>query len=505
MRKIAILLFCFLTINFANAQKITWGSEEKLPNKKSFVQGNFIEDETGIYTTMNKTTMGMVGEVNRTYFQKYNKSLKLIKEVVMDKEYDKTFVSIQSLKGKFYTFHTDINKKTKKATLSYRTLNKQTLKLSKTAKKFMTLDLSSVSGGSGTDISKDGSKYLFVTSGKGRKEDKEKISINVLDSDMNVVWSKPITLPYADQLLALQGYYVNNNGDVFITAKKFKDKAKNFRKGEKNYEYILFSYTKNGAKASETPINIGTGKFISDIALGFNKKNDIVCMGFYSEQKRLSIKGSFTIKLDNTGENIIFSETKAFETSFLDLFEQTKKDELFGFDLGTILFKEDGSSTLIAEHTGQSDRLGDNQSVLTFNDLIVLNVSDKGKIDWVKKVAKRQYYKGDIRFRLSVKLRYFSYEAFTNNNKIYILYNDADKNMDKPVEDKKVSLFYGNKINAVLVSIDSKGTAKKESLFKYKDEKIIVAPGSSSVVNDKDLIIYGVKGSKYKLGRLTLE
>lgn len=189
-----------------------------------------------------------------------------------------------------------------------------------------------------------------------------------------------------------------------------------------------------------------------------------------------------------------------------------------------ILTKKDGGIILIGElyyyYYGSSNQGSAGREY--FGDIIVLNISSKGELNWANRIPKKQvlsYYTSgpfvfaSTGFSLFVVpnwrvTEYFSYLAGINDDKITIIFNDNPKNnlstddqvMLKPL--KKVK-----KATVTKYTIDLKTGEKKEELFtKAKDYDVYIKPQVSyQEGQDKSVIVFGMKGKKYKYGTLNFD
>lgn len=504
MKKLILSVIINMTIfQMSLGQNIQWGKEEKLPSKLSFMNGNFVEDKAGIYTTMKQIK---IWGKDKFSFQKYDKNCNLVIEEQIDKKYAEGSEGVKILKDNMFFLHSEYKSSTRKTTLFASKINKKTMKMTGKGVTVTTITSRSKrnSGGFVFERSFDKSKLLVVGLDAYVANDKEKFNITVLDENMKKVWQKNITMPYVDKLIGIVSYHVDNQGNVYMLAKKYEDKAKDIRQGKKNYEYLLLSYQNAGNSVEETKIELASDKFIVENAVAINQSGKVVCMGFYSDKGTKSVKGAFVISLNPETKSIENKSVKAFSADFLELFgvkKNKKGEELYNYDLESINFKEDGTITLIAEKfyvttSTYTDGNGNTRSRTTYhyNHLIVINVDKDAKISWMKKISKIQV----------ASTPYFSsFETFIKNNKVHIIFNDDPKNLDKPINAKKVANFTGKKMTTVLVTIEPDGSAQKVALFKNKDEGVFTVPDACEQINQNQAIIYGQRGKKYKLGKLT--
>jgi hypothetical protein len=78
------------------------------------------------------------------------------------------------------------------------------------------------------------------------------------------------------------------------------------------------------------------------------------------------------------------------------------------------------------------------------------------------------------------------------------MYNDHPKNLD-PANTKLRSMTQPMKSVAVLVTVSKDGEFTKQAMFKTSDLKIILRPKLFLQENEKQLYLFGQKGTTYKL------
>jgi len=173
------------------------------------------------------------------------------------------------------------------------------------------------------------------------------------------------------------------------------------------------------------------------------------------------------------------------------------------------LFFDDGGFSVISENFYT---IGDNikdpatkqithVDYYYFNDLIVFGVTKDGTLAWNIRVAKNQESPDDKGF-------YHSYKAFSESNKIKIVYNDNKSNLNNKIAEKTKALKNNPVLTpkgiATLVSIYPDGSYEKYNLFKPEDERFVIIP--KLVVNiGRRYLTYAQDGRDIKFGTFVFE
>ena len=340
--------------------------------------------------------------------------------------------------------------------------------------------------------------------------------MHVFDKEIEEVWSNEITIPYSDELFSLQNYKVANTGDVFILGKLYQDKVRESRKGKPNFNYYILSYSYKENELDKIPVVID-GKFLTDMKIGINENNEVICGGFYSDEGTYSIKGSYFLRIDTESKKILSKSFKEFGIDFItqnmsDRQEKKAKKkkakgknvELFQYDLSDFVLREDGGVVLVGEQyyvrvSSYTDANGNTRTTYTYyyNDIIVININPKGQIEWAEKIPKRQVSSNDGGF-------YSSYALMVLEDKLYFVFNDNIKNLVITKNNQRVHNFSRGKNSVVtLVEMDSDGRYVREALFSGDETDIITRPKVCRQISDNEMIVFGQRKKKQRFAKVT--
>jgi hypothetical protein len=309
---------------------------------------------------------------------------------------------------------------------------------------------------------------------------------------------------------------------VHLLGQLFKQKRKKKRRGKPNYHYQILSYSNNGEDLKEYPIKI-KGKFITDMQIAINHDQDIVCGGFYSSKGTTSIDGSYFLKINGETKEIMSKEFQKFSLDFITQNmsdkqkRRTKKKvrkgkdvELYKYDLDRIILRADGGALLIGEQfyiqTNTTTSYNSNGGMTTstmrhyyFNDIIVINMSPSGKIEWTEKIAKRQVTSNDGGF-------YSSYALTVVKDKLYFVFNDHIKNLGYKGTGGLYSFTKSKRKSiVVLVSLDLEGYQTREALFSVKANKILTRPMVCQQISQNEMVIFGQRRKKHRFAKITFK
>ncbi len=457
--------------------------------------------------------------------EKYSKSLKFLTIRDYESELNGLDVDYSSpfyFQDQLYLIGTTYDKKTKKRNLYYNEVDKSTMSLKN--KEVLIQSIQENDNGSlalaNYAFSRDQKVLAFynlpgylkktaVLAGfsipLSKSSTETKGSVAVYGGDMEKMWDLNFTFPYSEKLYSVKDATIGNNGDFYILGKLFEEKGKSKTAGAPNYQYVINAFSGKGTNKKEYKISLDK-YYITDCSFTISNDNKIICAGFYSEKGYGNIMGSFYLSIDPETEKILTKGVSPFDVEFLKLFmsdsRAEKGKELPNFDLDQIVIREDGGAVLIGEeyYVTVSTTTSSNGSTTTrttyhYNDIIVININPDNSVEWATKIPKRQA--GSSGF-------YLSYAAHIKDDKIYLIFNDNEKNLDE-IKPDKIYPYDGKDSYATLVTINENGTWKKSALFSNKETGVILRPIVSEQINDDELIMYAEKGRKYVIGKITFE
>ena len=512
---------------------IEWGPEQK-ESKKSTMGDLIAHDASGIYVTKYKSKLVGWPIISLEHF---DKSLNKTKSVILklgSKRDKRKLEHIIHLNNKIYLFSSYADNEAKKNYLYVETINKKSLLSNNDLNKISEINFYGKkrwnNGGFNYEISRDSAKILIYNSLPYEKNENAKFSLLVLDNNLKEIWKKDITLPYADNLFKLEDYKVSNKGNVYLIGKIYdgkkiekKKRTKNEPISKPNYKYKILSYNNKESRNKEYLIEV-EDFFISQMKIAIDENENIICAGFYSELSSHGIKGSYFLKIDGNTQKIITKNFKDFGIDFITqnmTIRQEKKVkkkaakkkkpvELYEYDLDNIILKDDGGAILIGEQffirvvtRTTTDANGNTSTTTTYyyyyNDIIVINISAKGEIEWTEKIPKRQVTTNDGGF-------YSSYALSEVGDNLYFVFNDNPKNLFYKGVGKLYNFNKGKKESlVVLVELNMKGEQTREALFSMKDAEVIIRPKVCEQISDTQMILFGQKKKTQRFAKVTFE
>ncbi|MCB0803745.1 MAG: hypothetical protein KDB74_11655 [Flavobacteriales bacterium] len=362
-------------------------------------------------------------------------------------------------------------------------------------------------------FSPDKSKMLVYKVNSGDRKEKISYGVKVLDvtSNFTELWKQDLESDYSDELEDIEKIRVSNEGDIYLLSIQYKEKRRAKKDGEANYIYMLKEYSKDGDRVNQFPISL-QGEFITDMTIGLNGNNEIVCTGFYSTIGTYGIKGCYYMLLDAKTKTIKKESKKEFSFDFLtaNLSERkTKKAEkrkekgkdieLANYILGDIVLREDGGVIQVAEcyyitSTTYTDGNGMRHTSYQhhFDDLIVISISPSGNIDWTRKIRKSQTAPDSYN-------KYASYHLKVNGDKMYFFHNGNAENLLLGEKEAVKGWTLGKKGCGIITEITSEGYMRNDIFIDVAGYGLITYIRNSTNFDNNEVMFFGSykKTNKY--------
>ena len=535
-----IIYVCFLLLQFpASAQeektltaKIKWGDEYVEPPNSRVLKIVDVNDQ-GFYVVREKLATGL-NVRPKVYLEYFNREMQLKKSVEQELKYKnklRDFEDLIMLNGELYFLTSYFNEAKKRNFLFKQKIGSRSLVPGKTLDMVADSEArnSENEGKFDLHISRDSSHLLIYNELPYNRREPERFALRVFDQQFEEIWSKNIVLPYADNQMTVEEYQVDNQGNVYLLGVIYQDGAKQRRRGEANYQYVILAYMNNGADFEEYRLDIGD-KFITDLTFRVGDDGNLVCTGFYSEKGNYSVKGTYFFRLNAKTKELFNKNLKAFDFEFLTAYMRSKdvekarkaeregdekrQAELYNFSLDNLILRSDGGAVLIAEQYYVYEQRdydnfgtgfnrypygGNNYRIdyyYNYNDIIVVNIRPNGEIEWTARIPKKQETVNDGGY-------YSSYAMSILPTGLYFLYNDNARNFEEDTKGKnRMYNFSGSNSVMTVAEIQKDGKVTIFPIFDSKNGDAIVRPKICKQIGKKEMVIYGEHGKYFQFGSL---
>ncbi|MCB0807101.1 MAG: hypothetical protein KDC05_14990 [Bacteroidales bacterium] len=356
--------------------------------------------------------------------------------------------------------------------------------------------------------SPDSSKLLVYYDTPRDKSSREQFGFHVFDTELNVLWHEYKELLVNDLKYDIDRHVINNNGDVFLLGKT--------EKRNKGSEFTIYAFYNRGEGYTEYKVDF-PGLITTEGQLSLSQDGKLICCGFYTRNDVDKIAGYWFVSFDTNTHEIVNSYHTEFD---IDLITQNltykeeektrKKDEkgknvdLANYEIRELIPATDGGYFLLGEQLIVQEKEllpakhGDDPAIKIFyyyNDIVVLRLNSEGSLVWSQKIAKSQKSLNDGGY-------YSSYGVTSQNDNLYFVFNDNEKNLDYDGSGK-VYTFRANQDDvAVVVKLDTEGAQKRTALFAIDKRDIVLRAKKCKEINSGEMIIYGEKKTTQRFARL---
>jgi hypothetical protein len=284
----------------------------------------------------------------------------------------------------------------------------------------------------------------------------------------------------------------------------------------------------DGTSVEKTPIELGTSHKVNSLSSKIMPDNSVVVYGLYSNENVNGVSGAFFVRMNQKLEVLGVSEEE-FEQDFVTQYwtqKQKKKSErrqekgkenaepsFYSYDIHDLVVKENGDMTLLAEQyymyitTSTYTSGGRTYTTTTYhyvyNDIIAVNCTKDGDINWKQNMKKRQHTTNDGGY-------YSSFFTAVQGNDLYLVYNYSEAALD-PEEAEAMTVLERKKarknIVAASYTIGENGDVTNGKLFDFEEEqarRLVPKLCEHMSRNEILLITSSVKNGTKILGWLTL-
>lgn len=212
-----------------------------------------------------------------------------------------------------------------------------------------------------------------------------------------------VTLPYVNEEFEWQQTSVGNSGTVWVVGR-----ITPLGEGDRErqvYDYALVRIEPSRRSVQEIRLEL-QDKYITDMLLKVDRNDDVVAVGFYSEQRNGSFIGVFYARVAKDATTLTVTGYNRFANEFLANFLTARQidrgRELTTLFLDKIVLRTDGGALVLAEEfykTSQADRVGvgvgyggfvNYTTFYHYDNVAAISVGPDGKVEWTSILRKNQ-------------------------------------------------------------------------------------------------------------------
>lgn len=361
----------------------------------------------------------------------------------------------------------------------------------------------------------------------GKRQNRDVYGYTVFDTTFKTIQQGEYALPFDGNMSTINQHHLTNEGAYLLVVTEHKEKNdKFFGKSHENYKALhIYKIQENVLKEYNIDLQ---NKRIDDILVTSNNQQKVVMTGLYGKGGNAGIEGVFSMSIDLEKDTI---ENYKYMTFSKDILKESRNDnqmtryerrlenrgetpQVYSYKLRQMETKEDGSQIgcmeqyYVRKYTSYDTRTG----ITTTNfyyyymDIVVFKINPDGNFAWENRIPKSQISLNDFG-------PYSSFSAFSNEKKLFLLFNDNRKNYnevgDFNIDDKGV---YGFNLSlwknvVAMTSIDlSSGEMSRRTFFTRKELSAIVIPKMMQVDwKNKEVLLYAINRNREKFGIISFK
>jgi hypothetical protein len=332
----------------------------------------------------------------------------------------------------------------------------------------------------GATLSPDKTKMLLYFDPPFERKSSEAVSFKCYTTELEMLWEKDILLPYTQEVVQVHSFLLDNDVNIYMMSGRNPSKSGHQWQKPQGGRYVVFFYNATNNKLKEYDVSLKDKQVLS-VIFQFNKEQDVVITGYYSNDFRFSASGTFLFTIGAGGTAVKAASFMPFAKDFVAKLVRTNRSDseaaLPDFYLDHMILEADGSMILIGEQyyateNTITDPTTGRQTIefrYNFDDIIVTRIEPSGRHMWNLKIPKRQYTTSDTKV--------CSYQCFDNGKSLMFYFNDHPENQQRlsAMMEGDAALWSGSKSSVTTrVILDKTGTFKREVLFSNKEKDALL-------------------------------
>ncbi|MFZ4427001.1 MAG: hypothetical protein ACOYOO_07575 [Saprospiraceae bacterium] len=274
----------------------------------------------------------------------------------------------------------------------------------------------------GYALSPDRTKAMFYSWSYSLPGDPARLTVTVLEENLDTLWQQRYVLPYKNASLYLYDCRLTDDGRAFLLGENYTGKVGPVI-DENKIDYFVLCAVPGEENMIIYDIN-PAGYALRGLHIDPAEGNAMAGAAFYQEPGKEVHLGVFAFYIPPGGEKMVQGIVPVDKERYQAAFIYPQGDDLLNanrhrfesYQVRKVKLLEDGSLLAIAEQEYYSATEG----IYEFNDMLAFRLQpDLQRLQWFHRLPKRQT-EGFNRNPLSP----FSFKVFYRENKVYLMYND---------------------------------------------------------------------------------
>lgn len=350
-----------------------------------------------------------------------------------------------------------------------------------------------------------------------KKNENDQLGCILIDSTLKVTYSNVFEINYNPKLTYLEERHVTDEGRYLIGISVFNQAPTSVWKNYNTIEKTVVYSMKASDSLREQILNTSQLK-IHNFTFS-SKQNELLLTGIWGDEENSGAKGVFISRFkDNHFDTITNIEfpSNLFETlppkrnyDYSSIKEIDR--QLLNYAFRNTFFMPNGDLIILAEQyymyeINTTDSRGMSQIInyYNYNDCIVYSISSDGKLNWLRKIPKKQESVNDFGQLSSIL-------CYINGGKMHLFFNDNLENYGEDGTYNSREIPFTNNVrynDYCLAKVDielSMGTTKRYVFSNYESINAFVCLKLSAVNYPSKQLFFSATRKKDKYGILKFE
>ncbi len=508
MNKLIFSILFFVAINVQGQFEEPLIGKEFSTAKKENFSGFIGENTTTLYTADYLYINRKKQELNIRKFHKADLQLIDTRNIYQDvmEDYYSEPIEIFFQEGRFFLFSNYFNDREKTKLLSLEIFDEQLEKIS-----FAIIDSMDIDETMEIQESKEKIGFVLISYSKFSALTEQEIHLKTLDKNGEIEYDKVIKSPLALQNLNIEKIRFTNESPIYLLCNySYFNANQPFGDDDDliNNKYAIWAYDKELHYLKEFEIRI-QNKWVNGVKMEIDKSGRLILSGFINESRHHTVNGVFSLLIDKF--EVKKSSFEIFDESILNKFipekDRDKVKEMPDYKINDLNIMEDGSYFVTGEqYYKYIERNYDPRTNITtstehfnYNSIIVSYFDKDGIHQWTDCVPKVQNSTNDFGY-------YSSYSVMNSGEKLYLFFNDSQKNNELAKNDyfNYTSLYNNRKFQVTFVEVDKDSIVQRNSLISEGNSFMLRAK-SSSQINKENMYLLGETGRQAKIFSIKLK
>lgn len=337
----------------------------------------------------------------------------------------------------------------------------------------------------------------------------DKFEIRLFDPGLNLLRAKNLEVPHASERLNYVDAAIDSTGDVYVLA-SIRDTELEALNKDRNIgkDFSLLHYSWATESLNEKSLSLGL-KWLYDVDLFINDKNNVQICGYYSNMVDLIMAGTFSVELEPSSGKLLNQGITPFDRDFRSQLRPASNatSETDVFELDYVFNNESGQSLLISEKTYTETTQSYNPATGSYSTIYVYNF-DEVLVSCINPNSKIQFNAVIPKYQSSSakKNSYTSYLATFHKDNAYLFYNDHERNAGLSIDKARGhrQLTSASQGQLVMLQIEPTGRLRKMPLFTATSMRASFVP-SFVYQTDNSVILMAKSGYRTQYFKVILD